>query len=192
MFDGRCVGHSVGVPKCSRAAIGRRAAGLYIVERALRLSRPPASACGRRCYVARVGRAGCSYRLESDVFRRATPTSSRPARSTRPADRPAAADRGRRPSEADLAYARAAAADALARGDKDSSVPWENPQTGAGGNITPLAAAYSEGGLPCRDFLASYVRGESQAWLQGAACRTGHGKWEVKSLKPLKRLIGLS
>jgi hypothetical protein len=24
-------------------------------------------------------------------------------------------------------------------------------------------------------------------WLQGAACRTSQGNWEVKSLKPLKR-----
>ena len=95
--------------------------------------------------------------------------------------------RRRQPPEADLAYARAAAADALARGAKDNSVPWQNPNTGAGGNITPLAASYTEGGFPCRDFLASYVRGESQAWLQGAACRTSQGKWEVKSLKPLKR-----
>ena len=90
------------------------------------------------------------------------------------------------PSEADLAYARAVASDVLARGGKDASVPWRNPQTGAGGNITPLAAAYTEGGLPCRDFLASYVHGTSEDWLQGAACRTDHGKWEVKSMKPLR------
>ncbi len=78
----------------------------------------------------------------------------------------------------------------LARGGKDASVkdesvPWENPQTGAGGNITPLATAYSEGGLPCRDFLASYVHGGSHDWLQGAACRDAQGVWEVKRLKPL-------
>ena len=60
-------------------------------------------------------------------------------------------------SEADLVYARAAATDALARGAKANSVPWQNPQTGVGGNITPLAASYSEDGLSCRDFLASYV-----------------------------------
>ena len=59
--------------------------------------------------------------------------------------------------------------------------------TGAGGNITPLAASYSEGGFTCRDFLASYVRGQAQAWLQGEACRTAHGKWEVKSLTPFKQ-----
>ncbi len=91
------------------------------------------------------------------------------------------------PSEADLAYARAVAAEALARGGKDASIPWENPHTGAGGNITPLSAAYAEGALFCRDFLASYVRGQSQAWLKGEACRTERGVWEVKSLKQLNQ-----
>jgi surface antigen len=90
-------------------------------------------------------------------------------------------------SEADLAYARAAAADAITRGGKDSSIPWENPTTGAGGNITPLAMAHTDGAFTCRDFLASYVHGEQQAWLQGEACRTAHGKWEVKSLKPFRQ-----
>jgi surface antigen len=90
------------------------------------------------------------------------------------------------PPEVDLAYARAVAAEALAHGGKDMSVPWENPRTGASGNITPLATSYSEGSFTCRDFLASYLHGESQAWLQGEACRIGHGKWEVKSLTPLK------
>ena len=33
-------------------------------------------------------------------------------------------------SAADLDYARAAAADALAQGDAANSVPWRNPQTG--------------------------------------------------------------
>jgi surface antigen len=88
-------------------------------------------------------------------------------------------------SEVDLAYARAAASDALARGGKGASVPWQNPQTGAGGNITPLASSYSEGGRRCRDFLASYVHGGSQDWLQGAACRTAEGDWEILRLKPL-------
>jgi surface antigen len=97
-------------------------------------------------------------------------------------DRAAAAE----PAEADLVYARAAAADALGGNAKANSVPWQNPQTGVSGNITPLATTHSEGGLPCRDFLASYVRGGAQSWLQGSACRTARGEWEVKSLKPLK------
>ena len=91
------------------------------------------------------------------------------------------------PPEVDLAYARAVAAEALARGGRDDSVPWHNPNTGAGGNITPLATSYGEGTFTCRDFLASYVRGQTEAWLQGEACRTRRGKWEVKSLTPLNR-----
>ncbi|HUZ33138.1 MAG TPA: RT0821/Lpp0805 family surface protein [Xanthobacteraceae bacterium] len=90
-------------------------------------------------------------------------------------------------AEVDLAYARATAADALSRGGRDLSVPWENPRSGASGNITPLATPYVEGSLTCRDFLASYVRGQTQSWLQGEACRTDQGKWEVKSLKSLNQ-----
>ena len=90
------------------------------------------------------------------------------------------------PSPVDLAYARAAAADALAHDAKGNSMPWRNPQTGVGGNITPLASSHSEDGVPCRDFLASYGRAGAQSWLQGSACRTARGEWEVKSLKPLK------
>jgi surface antigen len=91
------------------------------------------------------------------------------------------------PSESDLAYARAAAVDAMAHGVKDSNTPWNNPDSGASGNITPLGTAYSLGDLLCRGFLASYARGSAQAWLQGEACRTGSGRWEVKSLRPLSR-----
>lgn len=128
--------------------------------------------------------SGCSYQLESmsskseaDVEQIGSITRSAAADSSHAAAAPAPAD---------LAYARAAAADALARDTKGNSVPWRNPQTGVGGNITPLAATHSEDGLPCRDFLASYLRSGAPAWLQGSACRTARGDWEVKSLKPLK------
>src|SRR3981189_1704032 len=59
------------------------------------------------------------------------------------------------PTESDLAFARNAASDVLTKGDKDSSQPWENPETGARGSVTPLAEAYSSEGRTCRDFLAS-------------------------------------
>ena len=88
------------------------------------------------------------------------------------------------PTESDLAFARNAASDVLTKGDKDSSQPWENPETGARGSVTPLAQAYSSDGRTCRDFLASYVNGRSESWLQGAACQTGHGRWEIHTLKP--------
>jgi surface antigen len=94
---------------------------------------------------------------------------------------------GPAPTETDLAFARNAASDVLTRGTKDSSQPWENPETGARGSVTPLALTYSADGRTCRDFLASYVNGRSESWLQGAACQTGHGRWEIHTLKPWRR-----
>jgi surface antigen len=91
------------------------------------------------------------------------------------------------PTESDLAFARTAASDVLTKGSKDSSQPWENPETGARGSVTPLAQAYSADGRTCRDFLASYVKDRSETWMQGAACQSGHGRWEIHTLKPWKR-----
>jgi surface antigen len=92
------------------------------------------------------------------------------------------------PTDSDLAFARNAASDVLSKGDKDSSQPWENPQTGARGSVTPLTQAYAtEDGRTCRDFLASYVNGKTESWLQGAACHSGNGRWEIHTLKPWRR-----
>lgn len=91
------------------------------------------------------------------------------------------------PLEADLAYARVAAAEALARGGKDASHPWENPHTGARGAVTPLSSAYTTNGITCRDFLASYVKDKSETWLQGEACKYNSG-WEVRTMKPWRKV----
>jgi surface antigen len=91
------------------------------------------------------------------------------------------------PTESDLAFARTAASDVLTKGGKDFSQPWENPETGARGSVTPIAAAYSSDGRTCRDFLASYVNGRSESWLQGGACKSDHGRWEIHTLKPWKK-----
>ncbi len=89
--------------------------------------------------------------------------------------------------EDDMAYARVAALEVLSRGGKGSSQPWENPQTGARGTVTPIASARTEAGVTCQDFLASYLReGSAESWLQGEGCRAQKGKWEVRSLKPWK------
>lgn len=84
--------------------------------------------------------------------------------------------------QSDLAL-RAAARELLGRNEATTSLPWENPSTGARGTVTPLAKAYREAGLTCRDFLASYVRDGSESWLQGEACDGDQG-WEVRSLRP--------
>jgi surface antigen len=93
----------------------------------------------------------------------------------------------RQPTGRDLDYARAAASDVLSRGGKGQSQSWENPETGARGTVTPIAAAYDNEGFTCQDFLASYVRaGSGEGWMRGEACRIHQGNWEVRSLKPWK------
>ena len=119
---------------------------------------------------------GCSL-SRPDAYARMRPADVTGSLSKQPATPPV-------PTESDLAFARTAASDVLTKGDKDSSQPWENPQTGARGSVTPLAEAYSSDGRTCRDFLASYVNGRSESWLQGAACKANHGRWEIHTLKP--------
>jgi surface antigen len=127
---------------------------------------------------------GCSYQLDSTFGKARDDGSSDITGSVRSSAmvRPIA-----EPAEADLAIARATVSEALAKGGKDTSMPWENPTTGARGTITPLASAYSQNGLTCHDFLASYVRNGSESWLQGEACRLGQGRWEVRQMKPWQR-----
>lgn len=124
---------------------------------------------------------GCSYQLgsmfsqdsaKSDVTG-SIPSSARTTRAT--------------PAAADLAYARVAATRALAIDGKTTSVPWENPQTGARGTITPIASAYTQDGFVCRDFLASYVHEGAESWLQGEGCRVHEGRWEIRLMKPWKK-----
>jgi surface antigen len=161
----------------------RQARPLYSGTVPLRLSAPQRLAVAAITFGVAVATAACSsIQLDSLMSKReAGKTSSNNRPEIGPAD---AADA--QVSNADLAYARAAAADVLSRGGKVNSVPWRNPHTGDGGNITLLATSRERVGVPCRDFLASYVSGASQAWLQGSACRSARGEWQVKSLKPLK------
>jgi surface antigen len=87
-------------------------------------------------------------------------------------------------SDDDLIAASMTTARLLERG---KGGPWENRQSGARGTVTPIAAAYRDNGVECRDFLVSYVHDKAEAWMQGEACRSGAGHWEVRSLKPWRR-----
>jgi surface antigen len=87
-------------------------------------------------------------------------------------------------SDDDLIAAGIATSALLARG---KGGPWENPQTGTRGTITPIAAPYRDNGLECRDFLVSYVHDKAEAWMQGEACRDAAGRWDVRNLKPWRR-----
>jgi surface antigen len=123
---------------------------------------------------------GCTYQLDSML-------SKDDADVTGSIRSPAPQMAATLPPHDDLAIARAAVSELLARGGKDTSMPWENPRTGARGTVTPIASAYTQDGLTCHDFLASYVNGTKESWFQGDACRIHGGRWEVRDLRPLQR-----
>ena len=172
-----------GVREVARRPLSRPP--LYSGTEASRLRSRPHRFAALAALLSAFSTAGCAYQHDT-AFSKGDADVEQTGSIGRP-DRQVTAANVVAPSETDLAYARAVAADVVGHGAKDASIPWENPNTGAGGNITPLAASYSEGSLTCRDFLASYVRGQAQAWLQGEACRSAHGKWEVRSLRPFKQ-----
>ncbi len=91
------------------------------------------------------------------------------------------------PPETDLVHTRSAITEVLSMGRKDFSTSWENPDSGARGTVTPIAAAYQQDGATCHDFLASHINGRSETWMRGEACQQPQGRWEVKMLKPWKR-----
>jgi len=125
------------------------------------------------CATLACGGCSMSYQMES-YFADKTPTGS--VAKAAPA----------MPPERDLVYAKAAASEVLKRGEKDASVDWESPATGARGTVTPIASAYTQDGQTCRDFLASYVSERVESWMQGEACQD-KGGWQVRTLKPWKR-----
>jgi hypothetical protein len=126
---------------------------------------------------------GCSYQLES--IGEAGPNGRGDITATlrtSPTVKPLA-----HPAEGDLVIARATVNEALSKGGKNISLPWENPKTGARGTVTPVASAHTVDGETCQEFLASYVRNGAEAWLQGEACRAGSGRWEVRHMTPWRR-----
>jgi len=129
---------------------------------------------------------GCSYRLDS-MFSRQRDAGAEASGSIRPTTAPQPQTVAAMPHDADLAAARAAMSEALAKSGRDASVPWEDAATGARGTVTPLSNAYSLDGTTCRDFLASYVRNGAESWLQGEACRGVQGRWEVRHMRPWRR-----
>src|SRR5262249_5280677 len=81
---------------------------------------------------------GCSvsYQLHTPLANKDAGAAAE-AHSSRPAAPKATAEM---PAETDLAIARAAVSEVLIKGGKHSSVPWENPKTGARATVTPLAS----------------------------------------------------
>jgi hypothetical protein len=125
---------------------------------------------------------GCSFSYQLDSMFSRSPDTTASAAPATPRPQPAT-------SMFSLAAIYAAVSEALGKSgtSASASVPWEDPATGARGTVTPLSSAYVQGGTTCRDFLASYVKGGSESWLQGEACRSAQDRWEVRHMRPWRR-----
>lgn len=77
--------------------------------------------------------------------------------------------------------------EALGQKDDGASIPWQNPETGSRGTVTPVAAAYIKEGFACRDFIASHIGDGRESWYEGTACRIHRGEWEIRSARPLEK-----
>jgi surface antigen len=77
--------------------------------------------------------------------------------------------------------------EALGQKDEGASVPWQNPNSGTRGTVTPVAAAYIKDGFACRNFIASHVGEGRESWYEGTACRVHRGEWEIRSARPLEK-----
>ena len=81
----------------------------------------------------------------------------------------------------------AALKEALGQKEEGASIPWQNPDTGSRGTVTPVAASYIKDGFACRNFIASHVGDGRESWYEGMACRVHRGEWEIRTARPLEK-----
>ena len=82
-------------------------------------------------------------------------------------------------SPTDWTYARGALGLALTSTQSGPPVPWANPETGARGNFAPSAEAVTADGRTCRSFVATRTENGREVQLNGRACRTPDGQWDI-------------
>ena len=71
--------------------------------------------------------------------------------------------------------------DALETQKVGETSTWVNPDTGHKGEVTPTRTYKGHEGSPCREFTQTiYVEGDYEQ-IDGKACRTQEGTWEVVS-----------
>jgi surface antigen len=83
--------------------------------------------------------------------------------------------------------ARAAMATALDPQGSGTQVRWENPESGAKGFFGAIGNAFLIKDDICRLFVAGVGVKAPEDWMQGSACRTAPGEWDIKDVKPWKK-----
>jgi hypothetical protein len=162
-----------GVREVARRPLSRRP--LYSGTGASRLRSRPHRFAVLAALLSAFSTAGCAYQLDT-AFSKADADVEQTGSIGRP-DRQVTAANVVAPSETDLAYARAVAADVVGHGAKDASIPWENPnELAATSPRSPLltARAPSLAAIFWRAMCAGRRRPGCRAKL--AARRTANGK----------------
>lgn len=80
---------------------------------------------------------------------------------------------------ADINYYRQAQQEALETAQPGQPLPWNNPQSGHGGTITPSAPYQNAGGQYCREFTHKINVGGQSETGYGTACRQPDGSWQI-------------
>jgi surface antigen len=87
----------------------------------------------------------------------------------------------------DWRRARAAMATALDPQGNGAQVRWDNPDSGAKGFFGAIGNPFLIKDDICRLFVAGVGIKAPEDWMQGSACRTAPGEWEIKDVKPWKK-----
>jgi len=86
---------------------------------------------------------------------------------------------GKSLDKADAAYANQTAQRALENNQPGQAMPWNNPQSGNSGTITPQAPYQTADGTYCREFQQTIVVGGQSQNAYGKACRQADGSWKI-------------
>ncbi len=82
---------------------------------------------------------------------------------------------------ADIAYNDKTAQKAFETAQTGQTLPWNNPQSGNSGSITPAAPFKNDTGQYCREFSQKITVGGKTESGYGTACRQPDGSWQIVS-----------
>ncbi len=79
----------------------------------------------------------------------------------------------------DIAYYNKTSQKALETGQPGQVLPWNNPQTGVSGTVTPSNYYQTAQGRYCREYTQSISVGGQVSQGYGTACRQPDGTWQI-------------
>ena len=69
---------------------------------------------------------------------------------------------------------------AMEKAPTNEMAQWENPDSGAGGTVTPTKTFSTTEGTPCREFTSTVSIGGQSEQAYGTACRQADGSWKIQ------------